>query len=690
MECQRYRDARWYLLVDAGTGRHHRVNEAAYAFVGRCNGLATVRSIWQVVLEVHGDHALTQDEAIRLLAQLSEAELIQCDIPLEVAQLFRRRDERRRRNRWRDLNPLAFRVVLGDPSRLLAKLDWLAPAVFSRTALLLWLVAVAMACLLAGAHWDELYAHATNAATTPRYLLIAWIVYPAMKALHEIGHGLAVRRWGGEVHEMGISVLVLIPTLFVDASAATGFPRRTQRTLVSAIGIMVEMSVAALGLFVWLSVSPGWISDTAFVVLLAGTVSTLVFNGNPLLRFDGYYVLADALELPNLALRSRQYWTHVLQKHCLRVNSVGVADIGRGERKWLLLYAPLSWAYRLTLSMAIVVWVGGISMVLALALGLMLAWTTLLKPLGAIVQETMRGARSGHERRRTAVVMGGATVALVMLVGIVPMPSATIAQAVVWLPERAHVRPDTEGFIERLMARDGDAVEEGQLLAVMVDPRLTVALERLNARRSALEAQRFQTLLRDPVRARDVLAEIASVEEELRSLRERTASLEVRSPTAGTLVMPQQPDFPGVYVKRGQLLGYVLNAEHCTLQAVVPQEDIELIRRRAFGVQARLAEHPGLILEGQPLREIPAATRVLPSPALGDRAGGWTPTDPADRQGSHAVDPLFVVEIGVPAQHFARAGGRAWVRFDHGAEPLAVQWGRRAGQLLLQRFNPSA
>src|SRR5690606_19426199 len=163
---------------------------------------------------------------------------------------------------------------------------------------------VALACLAAAVSFASLKADAVRVLATPSSYALAWLAYPLVKALHELGHALAVRRFGGAVHEVGISLLMLTPAPYVDASAASAFPRAGQRALVSAAGIMVELALAAIAMFAWTVLSPGLARDAALVVLLICSVSTIVFNANPLLRLDGYHLLCDALQLPNLALRS--------------------------------------------------------------------------------------------------------------------------------------------------------------------------------------------------------------------------------------------------------------------------------------------------------------------------------------------------------------------------------------------------
>ena len=120
---------------------------------------------------------------------------------------------------------------------------------------------------------------------------------------------MPVRRFGGAVHEMGISLVFLTPAPYVDATAANGFASARQRAVVSAAGIMVELALAALAMGAWLLLGPGLLHDAALAVLLICSVSTLLFNANPLLRLDGYHLLCDALQLPNLALRSQAWWS---------------------------------------------------------------------------------------------------------------------------------------------------------------------------------------------------------------------------------------------------------------------------------------------------------------------------------------------------------------------------------------------
>jgi len=139
---------------------------------------------------------------------------------------------------------------------------------------------------------------------------------------------------------MGVTLLFFTPAPYVDASAANAFRDRWHRAAVSAAGIMVELGLAAAALWVWLEVEPGPLSDFAFVVLFLCGASSLLFNGNPLLRFDGYHLLCDLLEMPNLAVRSQAYWTHLMLRLLGGTDGAPAPEMARGEHKWLLLYAP--------------------------------------------------------------------------------------------------------------------------------------------------------------------------------------------------------------------------------------------------------------------------------------------------------------------------------------------------------------
>ncbi len=240
-----YRGERWFVLQDQLSGRHHRLNALAYEFVARMDGERSVDALWQALFATLGDDTPGQDELIHILSQLIDASLVQCELPPESAAILRRRDASRRQHRAAMLNPLSFRVPLWDPDafliRSLPALRWaLRPATG-----LLWLALVLSAALVAFTHSDELIRHAASYTLTPRYLLLLWLCYPLIKALHELAHAYTVRTFGGEVHEMGVSFMLLLPVPYVDASAASAFPDKRRRMLVDAAGIAVELLVAA-------------------------------------------------------------------------------------------------------------------------------------------------------------------------------------------------------------------------------------------------------------------------------------------------------------------------------------------------------------------------------------------------------------------------------------------------------------
>jgi len=685
---QQWRDQRWYLLTDAATGRQHRINDSAYEFIGRCDGRRTVHEVWDSLLEARGDDAPTQEDVLRLLGQLNELELLQSEQASDPRALKQRRDDRKKARRRQLLNPFSFQLPLADPTRWLTRLDPLARWLFRPAVFWLWLAVLLLAVLTAAMEWPALKAHAGQHLFSVGSLAMAWVLYPLMKALHETAHAMAVRRWGGEVHEFGLGIMFFVPAPYVDASAATAFPRRAQRVVVGAAGIMVELALAALGLALWMATQPGRIHDAAFLLMAIGVSSTLLFNGNPLLRFDAYHVMCDLLDLPNLAARSGAWWSQRLGRWLLG-NRAELSASAAGERKWLMTYAPLSFAYRVVLSCVLVFWLGGQWLVLALLAALYVALTVVLRPLQAWARQAMQAAAPGSDlarvRLRLGLLVAGTAAALFLL----PLPHSTVAPAVVWLPEQSQVRPEVDGFVAELPLADGARVKPGDLLLRLDNPELSASRDQVAGRLDGLQVEQYQTMLRNPNAAQNLLLDIERTRAELARIDERIARLQVRARVAGTLVMPKQGDLLGAYSRQGTVLGHVFAPEALRVRAAVPETDAHLVRSGPMRAEVRLVDAPGTILEATLTRDTPAATRQLPSAALADRGGGPFTTDPAEKDGLHILQPVFLLDLTLPGRTLERVGGRAWVRFDLGSEPLALQVYQRAAQLFLQRFNPA-
>lgn len=284
----------WYVLSDELSGQNHRLTRAAYEIVGRMNGRRALDDLWAEVLVRLNEETPSQDEVIQLLGQLHAADVLQCDLPPDVAEAMERARKRGRSKLLQPiLNPLSIKLPLGNPDRVLARLAPLAAPLFAPFAALVWIIAVGSGLVLAAMHWGELTENWSDRVLAADNLVLMAAIYILVKGLHELGHGLATKRFGGTVPEWGVMLLVLYPVPYVDASAAAAFASKGARVLVSLAGILVELFLAALALFVWISVEPGLVRSAAFNVMLIAGISTLLVNGNPLLRFDAYYALSE-------------------------------------------------------------------------------------------------------------------------------------------------------------------------------------------------------------------------------------------------------------------------------------------------------------------------------------------------------------------------------------------------------------
>src|SRR5687767_7474933 len=297
---QYYRGERWYVVRDPAGNQYHRLSDPAYRFVGLLNGQRTVGEAWDLAGGQLADDAPTQPEVIQILSHLYSANLIDADVTPDAAVLLRRHKKlTQRKMQGRLMNILFPRIPLWDPDRFLRTWMPIVRLGFSKIGAIIWLALVVFAIARLAPEWHTI-AKAAQDSVRPHNWLWLWAVFVVIKLIHELGHAFACRRFGGECHELGIMFLVFIPTPYVDASTAWSFPNKWHRIFVGAAGMIVELFFAALCTFFWVSTRDPYSvpAQLAFNAMLVASVTTVIFNANPLLRYDGYYILSDWLEIP--------------------------------------------------------------------------------------------------------------------------------------------------------------------------------------------------------------------------------------------------------------------------------------------------------------------------------------------------------------------------------------------------------
>ncbi|HQN65391.1 MAG TPA: efflux RND transporter periplasmic adaptor subunit [Methylophilus sp.] len=291
---------------------------------------------------------------------------------------------------------------------------------------------------------------------------------------------------------------------------------------------------------------------------------------------------------------------------------------------------------------------------------------------------------------RTQRALGLLAIGSFLLLFVVPFPFSTKAPAVVWLPEQAQIRPQIDGFIKALPIPDGAEVKAGDLVAVLENAELLKTRDKLASRLDGLRADQFQLLLKEPAKAQNITEEISSTEKELAHTEEQISQLKIHAQTDGKLVMPHQADALGTFIHRGDNLGYVFESTAVRVRVAVPEKDAYLVKNNTQSVNVWMVEAPSIKTPVKMTMDVPAATRMLPSSALGDRAGGPYVTDPSDKEGDLALEPVFLFDLKLDGSTMERVGGRAWVRFDHGFMPLGLQLYKHAMQLFIKNFEPSS
>ncbi|MCP4048523.1 MAG: PqqD family protein, partial [Gammaproteobacteria bacterium] len=507
-----YREEPWYVLQNSLNGRSHRFNAPAYALIGQMDGQRTVEEIWENAGHVSADAAPTQDEFIRLLGRLHDADLVQSDILPSTMESVRKSQTGKSGKLKKGVsNPFSIRLPLFDPDWFLEKWQFLTAPVFTLPAFITWLIVVTAAMGAAIVYGTDLVNSISDRLFNTNTLLMLWLTYPLVKLLHEFGHAWAIKNWGGEIHEMGIKLIAFTPIPYVDASASAAFSEKRHRIMVAAIGMMIELFLASIALFVWLNVETGFVSAVAYSVMMVSGISTVLFNGNPLLQYDGYYILSDLIEIPNLAQRSTRYLGYLIQRYIFRVETAESPATAHGEETWFAIYGPIAFCYRIMIMVWLIWMFSERFFLIGIGIAVMGVVSLLILPAFRKLIYFLSLPAIKNKRLQVITLGTGAVIGISLLLFVVPMPFWTTAQGVVWLPEQSAIRPGTDCEIVEIVAPIDQAVKKDTHLLSGIDPLLESEIELYLARLEELHANYNATLLQKRVERRLIVEEIKKV-----------------------------------------------------------------------------------------------------------------------------------------------------------------------------------
>jgi putative peptide zinc metalloprotease protein len=697
---QRYRGRTWHVLRDSANNKFFRLDDASYHFIGLLDGRRPVAEAWKVCCEQLGDSAPTQGEAIQLLGQLYQSNLLDADLPADAEGMFERFRKRRRREvGGYFMNLLFSRIPLIDPDNFLDSWVKAFGWCFGPVGLFLWTVLVASGLWALAGRVDDLWDQKSG-ILDPSNLPWLYVCMILIKAVHEFGHGFACKHFGrqshsgGEVHTMGIMFIVFMPLPYVDASSAWALRNKWHRAFIGAAGMYVEVAIGAVAAIIWANSAPGTLANAlSYNMIFIAGVTTILFNANPLIKFDGYYILSDLLETPNLAQRSKDYLYYLVKKYAYGVRRPRDPSHSPGERFWLTVYAVGASIYRVFISVSIILFVVDALKYLGILLALsgVIGWV--IVPLFKWAHYLLANPELHRVRARAQLVTALFFGVLIGGLGFIPAPYHVRGEGVVEPGRIEKVFAGADGFIDDVLPSATRVQAGGAELVTATNHELQIERRRLLAERGLYRAYYRQARSDEPAQAQVVLGQIEALNEQIERVEQQLAALRIEPAFDGVWVSEKADQMRGAFARQGEPIGVLADTQRLLIRVMTDQYvGPQVMRDSGEGsmVQMRVRGRPGVLLEGRVVKVLKAARRELPSAALGYAGGGSIAVDTEDREGTRSQEPFFEIQIdpvtedGKPAPLFA--GQRVVARFTLPDTPLLKQWWLAIRQVIQRRF----
>ena len=687
---QLFRGETWYVLQDPFNNQFFRLRPEAHEFVIRLRPDRTVEEVWEDCLNRHPDEAPGQEDVIQLLTQLYFANLLYFEMPADSAKLFERYRKRRQREiQSKLLSIMFFRMPLLDPENVLRKLAPLFRYLISPLGAVVWLAVVAAAGKVVLDRFDMALDQAQG-ILAPDNLFLMYVGLVVIKSLHEFGHAVVCKRFGGEVHTMGVMLLVFTPLPYMDATSSWAFRNRWHRALVGAAGMITEIFVAALATFLWARTGPGTLHSLAYNMMFIASVSTVLFNGNPLLRFDGYYILSDLLDIPNLYTRAVRHLRHLVERYAFGYRDSFSPAQTLKEGFWLSVFGTLSGIYRVVVFTGIILFVADKFLLAGLMMALICVISWGIVPLFRFTTYLASSPRLARTRIRAVVLSVAFFTLVASFLALCPFPNRFRAPGVMEAVQYVRVMNDAPGYVAQVLVPSGAEVPAGTPLLKLSNTELEIEIAATLAQREETLAMRRKAMRTQAADLKPIQKRLEAIEAQLKDLTEQREWLLVRARESGTWVAPRLQEMVGSWVHRGSPIGEIVNHGAFRFSAVVSQDEAaDLFVGEIQKGEVRMHGQAGNNLDVTAYQIIPYQQETLPSAALGWFGGGEVPVSVRDETGLKAAEPFFQIyaDIHPSAEAVLLHGRSGKLRFTLNPKPLLIQWAHKFRQLIQKRYQ---
>jgi putative peptide zinc metalloprotease protein len=710
---------RTYWIVKEPIGlQYFRFQEEEYAILGMLDGDISLDEIKERFEEEFPPQKITLDELQQFLGMLHRSGLVVANVPGQGKQLNKRRGERKRKELIQAVsNILCIRFKGFDPERLL---NWIYPFVswfFTVPAVIITVLFGLSALTLVMVEFGEFQRKLPEFQQFFNVHNAFWlmVVLAVTKIFHEFGHGLSCKHFGGECHEMGVMFLVLTPCLYCNVSDSWLLPNKWARASIGAAGMYVELVLASFATYIWWFTYPGLLHNLCLNVVFISSVSTVIFNANPLLRYDGYYILSDLVEIPNLRQKSTSILGRKMGEWFLGMEMQEDPFLPQTRQMFFALYTIAAAAYRWVVAFSICwflyklfesyqVKIIGQIIVLASLYGLF------CQPLYQLGKFFYVPGRLDKVKKSHVYPSLIGLVAIVAALCFVPLPHSVLAPLELQARDAESVYVVVGGRLESIDVKPGQTVKEGQQLAKLVNHDLDLRIADLSGKLK-LYQQQAKNLRSQSFSARRGGSEIASVLEAVKSTQDQLdrrlkekEHLTLTAPIEGVVLpptyipsredpdvqlgswsgMPLDPENKGAYLEERVLLCQIGDPKKFKAVMVIDQGDRNMIAR-GQAVDLKIDELPFKKAVRSEIADIAEKEMKEVPRRLSNKHGGEvaTKTDPqtgieSPQSTSYEADAPLDDEDGM-LRLGLRGTGRIYTR------PLSV--GERFWRFLMQTFN---